>query len=268
MPDCGTASAGAACTAAIDAVEAGDPPVDERWWPGLEAGTVALADFDDDNHLDVAQISADETVVSLFVADAGAPRSLTRSVAVPLTPLRIATGDLDGDGLADAFVAGTDRDGQPGGLALIASVGKATLETGPVVRVAADTTAMVIADFDRDGAADIVTAGRGPVLVGFGDGGARFERLALLAPPSGSVVAAHALDVDQDGDLDLVITGRGGEHTSWLVSRNDGRGVFHTDALLCAAGLFGNERAGADGTLTFDGPDGSRRLDFGTTPVD
>ena len=129
----------------------------------------------------------------------------------------VAFGDLDGDGRTDLVVAA--RDG-----ALLFYRGTslqrfedATAASGIASPPARSTGALVVGDYNNDGALDILAPGAsgGPPTLWRNDGRGVFSRddRAMSAPRSatpGAVRSATFLDYDNDGWLDLLTMGAGG----------------------------------------------------------
>lgn len=119
----------------------------------------------------------------------------------------VATGDVDGDGLPDVFLASVERPAalyrNEGGMRFR----DVTSESGIATR-GLRTTGAVFADVDGDGALDLLvgTLG-GPLMLWLGDGRGHFRD----ATPSSGFVGGYAVtsitvaDVDGDGDLDVYV---------------------------------------------------------------
>jgi hypothetical protein len=166
-------------------------------------------DFDGDGRADLLwESGAGELAISTRAALAGS------APATPLAPLGalgpdevvIATGDLDGDGLADLLVQGDTTGARsvwllnPGGGADVAVLGAGA---SPRDHLAAT------GDFDGDGRTDLLwRAEDGSLSIQFMAGAVAFGSLAL---PAGAAPEALATgDFDGDGDDDLVRRDAGG----------------------------------------------------------
>ncbi len=120
----------------------------------------------------------------------------------------VAIGDVDGDGLADLFLAGIE---EPSALyrnlggwrfEYVAAAAGVALGDRPV-------TGALLADLDGDGDADLLATSMGGGTAFFrNDGTGRFAdataEAGLAAAPLGSTTATAA-DVDGDGDLDVYV---------------------------------------------------------------
>ena len=167
---------------------------------------VVPVDVDLDGRLDVVVPcrTSDAVVVLLTRPPSfqGAPR-----VAVGSQPQGATAADLDGDGDLDLAVTNTAGNS----VSLLANDGSGTftaLAGSPLTLAAgAAPTAVVSADFDRDGILDLavtdVGAGGVSVLRGLG-GGAYAGYVSFLAGSQPDDVASA--DVDRDGRVDLLVT--------------------------------------------------------------
>jgi len=150
-------------------------------------------------------------------------------------PRALASGDFNHDGITDLAVVGrsllTVLRGQGAG-----GIGFGTFTTGSTLALA-DTApaAIVTADFDEDGIADLAVAGAAglTVLKGQGSGGTGGGTFALQTtiPLGAGTAALTAGDFDADGITDLAVARAG------------------SVAVLLGRG------AGGKGDGTFDGPD-------------
>jgi hypothetical protein len=134
---------------------------------------------------------------------AGAPSFTTRPLATPLAPVGLAVGQLDADATPEVAVATGD-----GLLVFDAGANLRAPWTSRVVDPGAvgDNARVAIADFDGDGARDLVlsqfTAGR---VTAFLTRGAS----STAVPVSASFTGANwveARDVDGDGAPDAVVS--------------------------------------------------------------
>ena len=167
---------------------------------------VVPVDVDLDGRLDVVVPcrTSDAVVVLLTRPPSfqGAPR-----VAVGSQPQGATAADLDGDGDLDLAVTNTAGNS----VSLLANNGSGTftaLAGSPLALAAgAAPTAVVSADFDRDGILDLavtdVGAGGVSVLRGLG-GGAYAGHVSFLAGGQPDDVASA--DVNRDGRVDLLVT--------------------------------------------------------------
>ncbi len=129
----------------------------------------------------------------------------------------IAVADVNGDGLDDFFIGGTQQ--QAGSLYIQQRDGKFKHSTSPLNKDIADQTGALFFDADNDGDDDlfVVTGGSEEIKESANyidhlyrnDGKGNFEETTTIIPHllgSGSCIIAA--DYDHDGDLDLFIGGR------------------------------------------------------------
>jgi hypothetical protein len=166
----------------------------------------------------------DTAIASLSVAQrvAGVPAQ-----RIALADARaVATGDLNADGFDDLAVATASAQGVVvfTNVADATNAGRRTFATPPQALGEALTTDIAIADLDRDGDLDIVTAaGAGAPKRVFVASGGTFTSVALgLANVESRAVAVG--DVDGDGFLDLAFAASG----TTTVLRNSGSGATFT----------------------------------------
>ncbi len=167
---------------------------------------VVPVDADADGLLDVAvPCKTSDAVVVLLTRTPSLLQA--RRVGVGAQPLGAAAADLDRDGDLDLAVVNTAGNS----VSLLSNDdGLGTfLPFGPALGAPGGPTAVVAADFDRDGILDLAaTQSTGTTVAiwrGLGNGtyGSRQEFYA--GPYSDDLAAA---DVDRDGDLDLLVTNR------------------------------------------------------------
>ena len=157
---------------------------------------------------------------------AGVPRfstpvELDIGIRVGLDPVRMAPGDLDGDGHIDLasvqFSSGT--------LAVFLGKGTGAFARRVIYDTPRHPSGIAIADLSGDGDQDVVTASanRGGVVAVFANNGAgRLRRLSTFtsSPKAYGLVAA---DLDRDGKLDLLTANFNRRHLNVLRGLGAGR---------------------------------------------
>ena len=177
--------------------------------------SIATADFDNNGWLDVIDVSP--SLVSWYPNTGngvfGAQRTITSALRAPTC---VATGDLDGDGRADAVVSSLLDDR----VVWFRNTGNGNFD--PVPRVLTATLdgaySVTIANVDGDNLPDVLATGlydRKVVWMknlGAGNFGAEnIVSMAALAPSS-----VKAQDLDDDGIVDLVVTSQTDNTVAWL----------------------------------------------------
>jgi Tfp pilus assembly protein PilF len=217
-----------------------------RWMDGAIPGRLVLT-FAPKNFIAQQGVRERATVdVAKYVdatADVGFPAPA--ATGQPANPPVLATGDLDGDGIDDLFVA-TGTSGARlyrfrGGIAQdVTTVSRLALPRG--------ATVATFADVDNDGWLDLFAIGadgRGHVYRNDGKGTLAEVATAAIPDVRGARRALFA-DLDHDGDLDLLLVGSAGR----TLYRNNLDGTF-TEA-TAAFGLAGGGDAHDAAFADFD----------------
>jgi len=141
-------------------------------------------------------------------------------------PLDIVTADLDLDGRLDLAIANGCCDPNPGhNVSILFGNGDGTFQNQVDFPTAAAPNAVIVADVNRDGVPDLITAeydrGKVSVLLGKGDGTFQPQVNYDTARLSEEVVTA---DFNQDGELDLAVCNAVQSTVSILLGR--GSGIF------------------------------------------
>jgi hypothetical protein len=193
------------------------------------ARQLASADLDRDGRPDLL-IAPDGAGPGALAAvlNPGPPGGLVLLVpaSIPLPRLTaLAAADLDGDRAADAIVLRED-----GELLALRGRGDGSLFRATGLLGAGPRRALVLADLEGDGDADVFAPGYGiedSLLLG--DGAAGFVDTEARTAPIAARRDARGLallDLSGEGDPDLLSLGRDGELGCW---RNDGGAAFTPD---------------------------------------
>lgn len=209
--------------------------------------SIAVADVNGDDILDLAVLVTGWDTVATFLGDGHGGFTLLGHVAVDTLPKGLAAGDINKDGIPDLVVCnswGYDQTVLFGdGLGGFIRVGELDGHEEP--------TRVVLKDFDADGFLDVATAGKRDVRILRGDGTGRFEvppgRLKLRLP-HGMVVD----DFNDDGHVDIAVT-QGTpvpDKSQVSILAGDGSGGF---ALRAVASTRDRPNSVAAGDLNEDG---------------
>ena len=185
----------------------------------LSIGALDLAQLDEDGELDllVARDAVSPSAGIAWLPGAGGGRFVEpEAVAIGSLPESLATADLNGDARPDFAVVGRYSQGFSVLLSQVGGVGYQLERFASDVR----SPALVLADADGDGAADLLTASESELLVHRGLGGGDFAE-PLRYPAGGHPQHLAVGDVDADGFLDLLAADMSQNHIALL----RGRGV-------------------------------------------
>jgi hypothetical protein len=234
-------------------------------------GTLLTADFNGDGNLDIA--IPDAATNSIYIGLGNGTGRFTAATATHLTdsPLFLATGDLNRDGIADLVLVSKTAAGG-GAIHVLLGQGDGTFAVQAAISIGGDTLANpAIADFNHDGFQDLVfydvVTQQIVVLGGDGDGtfqSAPVAAVTLMGSFYGDLGNGGSLlvgDFDNDGFVDVEFTGFGSG--VFLHGNGDYTFVQHIsngDSYLFAADVIGNGKLGVAG---FTGSEGYLGTYFG-----
>jgi hypothetical protein len=163
---------------------------------------VAIADFDQDGHLDLAVTSYVESNVGVYLGKGDGTFQERLRYGTGLGCQGVTTGDFDGDGRPDLAVANR----LVGTVGFLRNLGGGAFS--PAVDTAMSTDAIQAADFDGDGKDELVTGyyGSPTRIVALGTSGPT----AVEVPVSFVWQGWAPADFDGDGVLDLAAHGDDG----------------------------------------------------------
>ncbi len=179
---------------------------------GATPSSVTTADFNGDGIPDIVTANG-----------AGAGSTLTMRLgigdgtfAAPSTlsgmdrPYAVTAGDLNGDGIQDLAVAGSDM--FSGLVRILVGDGRGNFQVGGIFEIGDDPRDIVISDLDGDGTQDLVTASftEGTATVLFGLGNGNYDRAHYSMGNSQRGLSIADLNGDGYQDLMTAASGSGG----------------------------------------------------------
>ncbi len=205
---------------------------------GLGAAGLAIGDFNNDNHPDVAvadvlsPTGGSKTVQILLGAGDGKLRPAVPYDTGTTKSFRIATADFNADGILDLVV--TDQD--TNAVRLLVGQSNGTFVTSPkTYSIPADAGFIAVADFNRDGRPDFAVTSLGDprVAIFLGKGDFNFNR-APDAVTGAEAVSIAVADFDGDGFADFVVDSFNGGTARLHIFRGNGNGTFAAPTTIAA----------------------------------
>ena len=220
-------------------------------------GGFVVDDFNRDGHMDVILVEGGQSGILLpYLGNGRGGFTRAAQTSIPNLSFAIAVGDLNADAAPD--LAFPLLDTSTGGYAVQVLVGRGdgTFATGSRVNTSDFTSAVTLADQNRDGKMDVLAFVRGTLTVFRGDG---IGNLAVGTATTFSNAFTQELavgDLNRDGLLDAVA----GEQTRVSVSLGDGSG-FPAPSVIEVRGFSNNSNVvlsdiNLDGKLDIVGSSG------------
>lgn len=189
---------------------------------GHSPHSVAVGDFNEDGHLDLAVSNEQADQVSVLLGDGAGRFAPLTSFAGGSHGMAIAKGDFDGDGHLDLAVLNELYDN----VAILRGSGLGTFALSGFYPVGDKPISLAVGDFNEDGRADLAVAsydsGQVHVLISNDQGG--FDTSALVSCYQAQAILVG--DFNEDRHLDVAVAASAGIR----VSSGDGSGGFGVGA--------------------------------------
>jgi uncharacterized protein (UPF0548 family) len=172
------------------------------------------------------------------------------------TPMAVAIGDFNGDGVPDLAVAnaGDPQTADAGSVSILLGNGDGTFQSADNFVAGKNPFSISVGDFNGDNRLDLVVANSGSgnvsVLLGNGDGTFRTHMDYAIGTGPDSVAVG---DLNGDQKLDLAVTAHPANIVSVLLGNGDGTFQPHVDYDIRGANPFGDRNAVVIADLDGDG---------------
>ena len=209
---------------------------------------IAVSDFNSDGNSDLVVTNSTDPAgtVSVLLGQGNGSFSPQVAYAVNSTPVSVAVGDFNGDGVMDLVVANNNTNANV--VTVLLGNSNGTFGAKASLPVGSDPVSVAVADFNNDLKLDIVVADQqgNTVSVMLGNGDGTFQshvEYFTAASPNGVVVG----DFNGDGKLDLAVSAGNGNTVSVLWGMGDGTFVGQVNAgsgdipLALASGDFNGD---------------------------
>src|SRR5258706_493931 len=231
---------------------------------GSGAGWPAAGDFNKDGKLDVASVNISANTVSVFLGNGNGTFGAPLTAATGAYPVHVAVADFDLDGKMDVVVADENCATPPcgmGSISVLRGNGDGTFRAKHDFQSNLSTGFVAVANFDRDGAPDVVAV-NSEVFDTYGTVGYfRNMGAGTFATPveytTGQASTAVVVgDFNNDGKLDMAVLNSEGSNLTLEFGNNDG--TFGNNGITYSNfNFFGGPTGLAVGDFNNDG-----QLDF------
>jgi hypothetical protein len=209
---------------------------------------IATSDFNSDGNSDLVVTNSTDPAgtVSVLLGQGNGSFSTAVNYAAGSTPVSVAVGDFNGDGVTDLVVANNNVNANT--VSVLLGNANGTFQAKAAVAVGSDPVAVAVADVNNDSNLDIVVADQqgNTVSVLLGNGNGTFQshvEYFTAAAPNGVVIG----DFNGDGNLDLAVSAGNGNTVSILWGMGNGTFLGQVNAgsgdipLAVASGDFNGD---------------------------